>query len=147
MNYLKDLQEQLEAPVNEPHAELNSLEECDGAGKLFKDCKFGEKLTTEQKDQIKALLIEYLDVFSFSTENIGRAIGTEHKINTGDAVPIRQRAYRVSPTERNLIKEKVDQLLKQGLIRPSESPWSSPAILVSQKDKIRFGSGLLIIGS
>jgi hypothetical protein len=27
-------------------------------------------------------------VFSFFTDNIGRAIGTEHKINTGDAVSI-----------------------------------------------------------
>ncbi len=53
MNYLQDLQEQLENPVNETLAQLNSIEECDRAEKLFKDCKFGEKLTTEQKDQIK----------------------------------------------------------------------------------------------
>jgi hypothetical protein len=138
MNYLQDLENSPIIPDNELYPQLSSIEESDRADKLFEACTFGDKLTKEQRDRLKSLICEYLDVFSFSDEKIGRAIGVKHKINRGDAVPIRQRAYRVSPTERELIRGKVEQLTKQGLIRPSESPWSSPVILVSQKDKVRF---------
>jgi hypothetical protein len=67
------------------------------AKQLFEDCNFGEHLTPEQKLEVQAVLCEYLDVFSFPDEPIGRAVGVYHNINTGDALRIRQRARRVSP--------------------------------------------------
>jgi hypothetical protein len=92
MNYLQDLY-MPETPENDSIPQLCSIEESNRADKLFEACKFGEKLTPEQEDRIKSLLVEYLDCFSFSDEKIGCAIGVKHKINTGNAVPIRQRAY------------------------------------------------------
>ncbi|GFW69965.1 transposon Ty3-I Gag-Pol polyprotein [Trichonephila clavipes] len=50
---------------------------------------------------------------------------------TGDHAPINQRAYRVSPTERRIIHEEVQKMLDEGIVQPSESPWSSPIVLVS----------------
>ncbi|UYV84530.1 K02A2.6-like, partial [Cordylochernes scorpioides] len=54
---------------------------------------------------------------------------TKHKIET-----IKHRPYRVSPTERQAIQTVVDKMLDAGIIRHSESPWSSPVILVKKKD-------------
>ncbi|GFV11969.1 transposon Ty3-I Gag-Pol polyprotein [Trichonephila clavipes] len=51
-------------------------------------------------------------------------------IFTGDHAPINQRAYRVSPTERRIIHEEVQKMLDEGIVQPSESPWSSPIVLV-----------------
>ncbi|GFT52082.1 retrovirus-related Pol polyprotein from transposon 17.6 [Trichonephila clavipes] len=48
---------------------------------------------------------------------------------TGDHAPINQRAYRVSPTERRIIHEEVQKMLDEGIVQPSESPWSSPIVL------------------
>ncbi|GFU53226.1 retrovirus-related Pol polyprotein from transposon 17.6 [Trichonephila clavipes] len=48
---------------------------------------------------------------------------------TGDHAPINQRAYRVSPTERRIIHEEVQKMLDEGIVQPSESPWSSPVVL------------------
>ncbi|GFY32406.1 retrovirus-related Pol polyprotein from transposon 17.6 [Trichonephila clavipes] len=45
-----------------------------------------------------------------------------------------QRAYRVSPTERRIIHEEVQKMLDEGIVQPSESPWSSPIVLVRKKD-------------
>ncbi|GFW21302.1 transposon Tf2-9 polyprotein [Trichonephila clavipes] len=53
----------------------------------------------------------------------------KHRIFTGDHAPINQRAYRVSPTERRIIHEEVQKMLDEGIVQPSESPWSSPIVL------------------
>ncbi|UYV77009.1 hypothetical protein LAZ67_14002807, partial [Cordylochernes scorpioides] len=58
----------------------------------------------------------------------------KHKIETGNHQPIKHRPYRVSPTERQAIQTEVDKMLDAGIIRHSESPWSSPVILVKKKD-------------
>ncbi|GFU71372.1 retrovirus-related Pol polyprotein from transposon 297 [Trichonephila clavipes] len=58
----------------------------------------------------------------------------KHRIFTGDHAPINQRAYRVSPTERRIIHEEVQKMLDEGIVQPSESPWSSPIVLVRKKD-------------
>ncbi|UYV83453.1 K02A2.6-like, partial [Cordylochernes scorpioides] len=46
----------------------------------------------------------------------------------------RQRPYRVSPYERGVIQTEVDKMLISGIIKPSDSPWSSPVVLVKKKD-------------
>ncbi|GFU82591.1 CCHC-type domain-containing protein [Trichonephila clavipes] len=39
----------------------------------------------------------------------------------------------VSPTERRIIHEEVQKMLDEGIVQPSESPWSSPIVLVRKK--------------
>ncbi|UYV76014.1 hypothetical protein LAZ67_13002151 [Cordylochernes scorpioides] len=58
----------------------------------------------------------------------------KHKIDTSDSRPIKQRPYRVSPVERRAIQSEVDKMIKMGIVQPSESPWSSPVVLVKKKD-------------
>ncbi|UYV62954.1 hypothetical protein LAZ67_2002611 [Cordylochernes scorpioides] len=55
-------------------------------------------------------------------------------IDTRDYAPIKQRPYRVSPRERSIIQTEVDNMLELGIIQPSDSPWSSPVVLVKKKD-------------
>ncbi|UYV71992.1 hypothetical protein LAZ67_9001493, partial [Cordylochernes scorpioides] len=53
--------------------------------------------------------------------------------------PIKHKPYRVSAKERDIIKEQIDEMLTEGIIRPSSSPWSFPVILVKKRDgKYRF---------
>lgn len=55
-------------------------------------------------------------------------------IDTGSAHPIRQRPYRVSPSERKIIAEQVEEMLAKKVIQESSSPWAAPVILVKKKD-------------
>jgi hypothetical protein len=48
--------------------------------------------------------------------------------------PIYQRAYRAPLSKRKVIEETVDEMLKQDIIEPSNSPWASPVTLVAKKD-------------
>ena len=58
----------------------------------------------------------------------------QHHIDTGNASPVRQQPYRVSPTVRNRIDSHVNKMLNQGTIQPSVSPWAAPVVLVKKKD-------------
>ncbi|UYV69350.1 K02A2.6-like [Cordylochernes scorpioides] len=67
-------------------------------------------------------------------EKVKQTSVTKHKIETGNHQPIKHRPYRVSPTEHQAIQTEVDKMLDAGIICHSESPWSSPVILVKKKD-------------
>jgi hypothetical protein len=48
--------------------------------------------------------------------------------------PISKRAYRVSGPELVELKKQIDELLENGYIRPSTSPWVAPVLFVEKKD-------------
>ena len=87
-----------------------------------------------QLTQLTALIAEYRDIFALKPEELGRTGLVQHRIDTGDHPPVRQRPYRVSDTQRGIIEENVDDMLNRGIIQPSTSPWASPIILVKKKD-------------
>ena len=55
-------------------------------------------------------------------------------IDTGSVESIRQPAYRLPMCKRIVVEQCVDEMLSDGIIRPSESPWASPITLVPKKD-------------
>lgn len=91
------------------------------------------------KKKIELLLQEFSDVFSKSIRKMGVTNLVEHKIDVGDAQPIKCRPYRVSQKEREIIDEQIKDMLQNDIIRPCHSPWSSPIVLVKKKDgSVRF---------
>ena len=50
------------------------------------------------------------------------------------ATPVNIRAYRYPPQLKDEIETQVQNMLSQGLIQPSSSPFSSPVLLVCKKD-------------
>jgi len=54
--------------------------------------------------------------------------------DTGNSPPIRKPSYRQAPAERAEIAKQTNEMLQAGIIKVSNSPWSSPVLLVSKKD-------------
>ena len=94
-----------------------------------------EGLNTEQTKMMCDLLSKNSDVFVGSDEKIGRTNLVKHRIHTGSAPPIKQRPYKVPISQRHVIDEQIDSMLKGDQIEPSESPWASPVVLVEKKDR------------
>lgn len=90
-----------------------------------------------QKQQLLDLISDFSDCFA--TESKVRCTSvTKHRILTDEsACPVRQHPYRVSPTERDVIKCQVEEMLQDDVIQPSMSPWASPVVLV-KKDNTTF---------
>src|SRR5271154_1610594 len=55
-------------------------------------------------------------------------------IITKQVSPIKKRAYRTAPKENDFIKTEISDMLDQGLIQPSTSPWSFPVVVVKKKN-------------
>ncbi|CAI5951510.1 unnamed protein product [Closterium sp. NIES-64] len=99
------------------------------------------ELGTAQQTDLRKLLVGYREVFATEAEPLGTHPTVFHHIATGSAKPISHKPYRVSPSERARIEEEVAALLEQGVIRPSNSPWASPCIVIPKKD---FGDRVVI---
>ena len=98
------------------------------------------ELSDKQVQQVVDVVRKYSFLFSTtSTVQPGVANGVCHNINTGENRPINVPPYRVSPKEREQIRNLVNQMLRDGVAKRSNSPWASPVVLVSKKDgSIRF---------
>ena len=91
-------------------------------------------LTGQQRAKLIALIEEYQDIFSMEDLDIGHTTVVEHRIETGDAVPIKQRPRRVPPHQQRFVDETTRDLLKKNLIKESTGPWSSPIVLARKHD-------------
>ncbi|GFY35264.1 transposon Ty3-I Gag-Pol polyprotein [Trichonephila clavipes] len=91
------------------------------------------ELSDEQRNKLSELLRKFSGLFTKTDKSTAAKTNVKHRIFTGDHAPINQRAYRVSPTERRIIHEEVQKMLDEGIVQPSESPWSSPVVLVRKK--------------
>ncbi len=92
---------------------------------------FLSHLEPEQGDQIIQLMYQFSSLFS---DVPGRTTILEHDIDVGSAKPIKQHSYRVNPVKRHIMKTEVDYMLRHGLAQHSQSPWSSPCLLVPKAD-------------
>jgi len=91
-------------------------------------------LSEDQKPLLYNLLGRNTDVFSCGSGDLGKTDLVRHKINTGDAAPIRQPPRRLPSLKKDEANKAVTEMLEQGLIETSTSPWASPIVLVREKD-------------
>ena len=94
-----------------------------------------DQMTAEELTIMTEFLVANKDMFSQGMSDLPGSDLVKHRIETGDAQPIKQRAYRTSPAEQTEIMKQTQEMLKLGVIKPSISPWSSPIVLVIKKDK------------
>ena len=97
------------------------------------------ELDVEQRAKVRALLVRHRGILSTGDHDIGRTNLVEHRIDTGDARPIRQPLRRQTFEHTKFIREETDEMLRHGIIEPAASPWASNVVLVKKKDgTLRF---------
>src|SRR6266498_4603940 len=99
-----------------------------------------DNLTKEEQHQLNELLKKFKDIISTDENSkLGRTEIIKHEIKVTEN-PIKSRPYPVKDNKREKwMKEEIERMLKEGIIKKSKSPWTSPVVLVSKKDgSIRF---------
>ena len=91
-------------------------------------------LTDQEQQEVRSLLQKYSSVFSAHEGDLGCTNLIEHEIPLLDNVPVRQRYRRIPPSEYELVKAHINQLLEAQVVRESSSPYASPIVLVKKKD-------------
>lgn len=91
-------------------------------------------LAGEEQSRVRALLHKYKFVFSAHEGDLGCTNLLSHDIPLLDDTPVRQRYRRIPPSEYEVVKSHINQLLEAQVIRESCSPYASPIVLVKKKD-------------
>lgn len=88
----------------------------------------------QEKAIITKLIQTYSDVFHLDGDGLTFANEGEHQIHTKPGTnPVNTKQYRIPHGQKPLIREKIEEMLKQGIIERSTSVWNSPILLVPKK--------------
>ena len=94
-----------------------------------------ENLDNVQRGQLASTLLQFTDLFPVPGSPLtGHTDAVEHSIDTGTTTPIRCAPRRMSPQKIKKEEACVTEMLTGGQIEPSDSPWSTPVVLVTKKD-------------
>jgi hypothetical protein len=102
-----------------PSAQADSLDESQPPDLSY--------LPHDRADTIKSLILEFPDVF---TSKLGLTNVLQYHIDLNDTTSVRPPPYRLSPPKMHIMRQHVQDMLDQGIIRPSVSQYSSPIFLV-----------------
>ena len=101
--------------------------------------KISSHLNKKQRGELLGLLEQFPEACAWTAADVTQTHVVYHRIPTGDHPPIHQHPYRFSPAENRVVKAEVAKMLADGIIRPSESAWASPIVLVPKPDgSVRF---------
>lgn len=116
--------------VNEPHSDFSSKFDMD---------QISKNLNPEQKSEVLKLLQQWKSVFSLHDLDLGHTTMVKHQIKLNDETPFKQRVRRIPPSQYDAVRKHIREMLDLGVIRPSQSPFSSNIVLVTKRDgSLRF---------
>ncbi len=92
------------------------------------------QLSRDEQSKVRALLSKYQSVFSSFEGDLGCTDLLSHDIPLLDDTPVRQRYRRLPPSEYEVVRAHINQLLETQVIRESCSSYASPIVLVKKKD-------------
>ena len=90
--------------------------------------------TVASDHMLPNLLGDFSDVFLPVPKGLPLERSVRFQINTGDHPPVSQRAYRLTPKEKEQVEDQIKDYLGKGWIQPSFSPYGAPILFVQKKD-------------
>ncbi len=79
--------------------------------------------------------MEYREAVAFPGDQLGVTTYAEHNIKLKpNTNPIYINAYKLPHSHRETVQKIVTEMLEQGVIQESHSPWNTPRFLVPKKD-------------
>ena len=90
-------------------------------------------LNKEERPKLLKVLYKFQDVFYKERDSLTFTSAIHHDIKTRDELPIYAKSYRYPFCHREEVQRQITKMLDQGIIRPSNSSWSSPVWVVPKK--------------
>lgn len=83
--------------------------------------------------KLKPILLKYKQVFYNSDQKLSFTSEIKHKVNTKHDMPIYSKLYRYPEVHKEEVNRQIQEMLKDGIIRESTSPYNSPIWIVPKK--------------
>ncbi|XP_058784831.1 uncharacterized protein LOC131659692 [Vicia villosa] len=93
-----------------------------------------ENLPTNTHPQLSNLLYKFSKIFQSHVGLPPSRTHDHHITLIPNTTPINVKPYRYPHSQKTAMTTIIDDMLKEGLIKPSHSPFSSPVLLVKKKD-------------
>lgn len=97
-------------------------------------------LTTQQKIKLSNITKKFNTLY---TGKLGKSTLFEHKIDTGDALPVFERNSPCSPQKLERRGEELDRMIELNVMEPANSEWCYQPVLTPKKN----GKGRMCIDS
>ena len=97
----------------------------------IQDVTAAPNLTDEQRAEFMDLAHQFSSLF---TEAPGTTNLVQHHIKLTSDEPVRSKPYSVPYSLRESLRGDVDDMIRMGVIRKSNSPYASPVVVVKKKD-------------
>lgn len=104
----------------------------DKKNSILEQCRI-KHLNQEETFSITKVIKEYSNIFFQEGTDLTFTHAIKHTIHTKNDIPIYRKSYRYPEVHKKEVRSQVDEMLKQGIIRPSNSPYSAPIWVVSKK--------------
>jgi len=99
---------------------------------MFDESKVG--LNENDQNQLVNLLCDYSDVFSTGPLDLGKTDVFKHDIKLTDTRPMKHAPRRMSEVKQTEADRQIQQCVDMGLVKPSNSAWAAPIVMVRKKD-------------
>lgn len=85
------------------------------------------------KEELLKIITKFNKAFYQDGDDLSFTHEIKHKINTVNDIPIYTKLYRYPQVHQQEVRKQIGDMLKQGIIKPSESPYSAPIWVVPKK--------------
>ncbi len=94
------------------------------------------QLNSKDAEAAKKLIRDHPEVIAKSFEDVRPSIvSVTHHFELTSENPIYQKKRRMSPSHYEIVRKEIDRMLLAGIIAPIESPWTSPLVIATKKDR------------
>ncbi|CAH2083624.1 unnamed protein product [Euphydryas editha] len=101
--------------------------------RMFEELKL-DSLNLEERKCIENICAKYSDIFQLKGDRLSATNIYSHHIHLKNNNPVYTKPYRLPYAQREEIECQVQNMLKNDIIEPAASEWSSPVLLVPKKD-------------
>jgi hypothetical protein len=111
----------------------NDFESRDRESEILKQLRV-EHLDIEERKLLVQTCSDYQDIFYLPGDKLSSTGVARHSISVEPGTdPINTRPYRLPEAQKGEVDRQVKRLLQEGIIEESNSPWSSPILVVPKK--------------
>lgn len=90
-------------------------------------------MNSEEYDAIKGVISQFSEIFYLDGDILSATDLIEHEIHTETLKPTNDKNYRFPQSLRGEVSKQISNMLEQGIIKPSISPWNAPVWVVPKK--------------
>lgn len=92
-----------------------------------------QHMNSEERQAIHKLISKFSHLFHDNNSQLTFTNKVKHEIKTSDEIPVHTKTYRFPFCHKQEVNSQINKMLEDGIIRHSQSPWSSPIWIVPKK--------------